>query len=78
LTDVSISASSLGNLPDSLEAEHLAVPFDCCVAVCDGECDVVDDVVVSGLGAGFVVNEGRLIGIGLVVADLRKTRAGGN
>jgi hypothetical protein len=69
-----------GNLPDPLEPEHLAVPVDCGVAVCDGERDVVEDVVVRGLGRGELdVNDVRLgIAGGLAMGDLRKTRAGGN
>jgi Uma2 family endonuclease len=72
------------HLPDALEPEDCAVPLDCCVAVWDGERDVVEDVVVRGLGRGLDVNDERLDAAAMLVvevvlpADLRKTRAGGN
>jgi hypothetical protein len=54
------------NLPDPLESKDLSIPVDCRVAVADRDGDVVEDVVVDGLGIELDVNDMSRVGVGLV------------
>ena len=68
-------------IPDLLEAEDCAIPLDRCVAVWNGDCNVIDDVVVY-LGLRGLVNDALLEdemdeGVDVEVF-FKNTRAGGN